>query len=100
MMEPYLGRSLVTADGKRIAPKAREILFFNFPVKTWKKERKYVNPVFNSKSVEEYYDIFDFHTNVLIDSFRKEVGKPSVDVVDYLDMFTLDVIISNLPRFM
>nr|XP_015835227.1 PREDICTED: uncharacterized protein LOC660088 [Tribolium castaneum] len=75
-LSSWLGTGLLLADG---GPK-------------WKKHRKILTPAFHFQILEQFVDVFDSCSNVLIQKLDKEVGNTSVDVYPFVTLFTLDVI--------
>ncbi|KAG5893584.1 hypothetical protein JTB14_028351 [Gonioctena quinquepunctata] len=56
----------------------------------WKLSRKILTPAFHFSILEQFVEVFDSNSNILVELLEKEVGKPSVDIFPYIKMNTLD----------
>ncbi|XP_076749847.1 cytochrome P450 4c3 [Xylocopa sonorina] len=72
---PWLGTGLVTSSGEK-----------------WHFRRKLLTPTFHSDLLEVYLKTANREAEILISCLRKEVGKPSFDIVPYAKRATLDII--------
>jgi cytochrome P450 family 4 len=75
-LEPWVGTGLATVSG---GPK-------------WKMHRRLITPAFHFKILEQFVDIFESASNILIEKLSKESGNKSVDIYLYVTRCTLDVI--------
>lgn len=91
-MVPFLGYGLVTSAGMIFVTLLRHISYvYELLVDVWKIDRKVANTAFNLKLMESYNKIFEYHGNELVDILSNEVGKKSVDLVPFVDLYALDV---------
>ncbi|KZC10045.1 PREDICTED: cytochrome P450 4c3-like [Dufourea novaeangliae] len=74
-LQPWLGTGLVTSTGDK-----------------WHFRRKLLTPTFHSGLLEVYLKTAIREATILISCLRKEVGKPSFDIVPYAKRATLDII--------
>lgn len=51
-----------------------------------------VTPAFHFKILEDFVEVFNAVSDVLLKKLRKELGKDSFDVFPYFNLFALDVI--------
>ncbi|KAF5289901.1 hypothetical protein FQA39_LY14963 [Lamprigera yunnana] len=69
--------------------KGMEYQYFH---ETWKKHRKLIAPSFNTTLLERFLQIFKSNSLLLVGKFKKEVGKSSFDVCNYISLCSLDII--------
>jgi cytochrome P450 family 4 len=74
-LEPWLGNGLLMSTGKK-----------------WKIRRRMITPTFHFKILDQFLGIFDTCGNILIDKLSSEVGKDSVDIYPFINLYSLDVI--------
>ncbi|KAF2878640.1 hypothetical protein ILUMI_27529 [Ignelater luminosus] len=58
----------------------------------WRKQRKILTPTFHFQILEQFVEIFDEYSGILIKKLETEVGKKSVDIYPYVTLCSLDVI--------
>lgn len=58
----------------------------------WKKHRKMLTPAFHFKILEEFLDVFEVYSNILIKKLENEVDKNSIDIYPYITLCSLDII--------
>ncbi|RZC40118.1 cytochrome P450-like protein [Asbolus verrucosus] len=75
-LSPWLGDGLVIADG---GPK-------------WKTHRKLITPAFHFKILEQFVDIFESASDVLVQKLSEMSGSKSLDIYPYISRCTLDII--------
>ncbi|XP_069674758.1 cytochrome P450 4C1-like [Periplaneta americana] len=75
LLQPWLGTGLLTSSGDK-----------------WQSHRKILTPAFHFKILEEYVQVFNSNSRVLIQKLQENVGKPFVDISSYVTMCTLDII--------
>lgn len=63
-----------------------------FVAERWKRHRKLLTPAFHFKILEEFTDVFDSQTVVMVERLSREVGKKSVDIYPYVTLCALDII--------
>lgn len=62
-------------------------------VEKWKKHRRIITPVFNSKLLEQFFPVFNEKNKILIKNLEKELGKTEhFDLWDYISPTALDII--------
>ncbi|GJQ86419.1 hypothetical protein Trydic_g10327 [Trypoxylus dichotomus] len=74
-MHNWLGAGLLTADGDR-----------------WKKHRKIITPAFHFQILEEFIDVFNSQSEVLVSILKKECSHDNVDIYPFIARCTLDII--------
>jgi cytochrome P450 len=74
-LEPWLGNGLLMSTGKK-----------------WKIRRRMITPTFHFKILDQFLGIFNTCGNILIDKLSGEVGKDSVDIYPFINLYSLDVI--------
>jgi cytochrome P450 family 4 len=60
--------------------------------KKWKIRRRMITPTFHFKILDQFLGIFNTCGNILIDKLSGEVGKDSVDIYPFINLYSLDVI--------
>lgn len=63
-----------------------------FLAERWKRHRKLLTPAFHFKILEQFTDVFDSQTAVMVERLSREVGKKSVDIYPYVTLCALDII--------
>lgn len=51
-----------------------------------------LTPTFHFKILEDFIDVFNSVSNVMVKKLEKEIGKKSVDIYPYVTLCTLDII--------
>ncbi|KAJ3629676.1 hypothetical protein MTP99_014053 [Tenebrio molitor] len=74
-LESWLGNGLLMSKGKK-----------------WKIRRRMITPTFHFKILDQFLGIFDTCGKILIDKLSSEVGKDSVDIYPFINLYSLDVI--------
>lgn len=76
LLHQWLGVGLLLSGGKK-----------------WHTRRKIITPAFHFKILEEFIEVFDQQSSVLIDCLaEKSDGKTAFDIYPYMCLVTLDVI--------
>ncbi|XP_063927052.1 cytochrome P450 4d2-like isoform X2 [Zophobas morio] len=75
LLKPFLNFGLLTSSGSK-----------------WKRRRKLITPTFHFKILDQFLDIFNASSDILVKKLFNEVGKESTDVYPYIHLFSLDVI--------
>lgn len=75
MLNCWLGDGLLLSNGKK-----------------WQAMRKIITPTFHFKILEEFVDVFDRQTNVLIQKLALTDGRSPVNVYDQMGLLTMDII--------
>lgn len=63
-----------------------------FSAEKWKKHRKIITPTFHFKILEDFIDVFDANTDILVDLLSKELDKDSINIYPYIGRCALDII--------
>ncbi|KAF2895443.1 hypothetical protein ILUMI_10730, partial [Ignelater luminosus] len=58
----------------------------------WRKHRKILTPAFHFQILEQFLDVFDTFSDILVEKLKKESGKDSVDIYPYITLCSLDII--------
>lgn len=74
-MHNWLGQGLLTSTGEK-----------------WRKRRKVITPAFHFKILEQFVDVFDSASNILVQQLQKEIEKGSTDIYPYITLCALDII--------
>ncbi|GJQ86415.1 hypothetical protein Trydic_g10324 [Trypoxylus dichotomus] len=74
-MRNWLGAGLLTAHGDR-----------------WRKHRKIITPAFHFQILEEFIDVFNNQSEVLVSILKKECTHDNVDIYPFITRCTLDII--------
>ena len=74
-MKPWLGTGLLTSTGKK-----------------WMNRRKILTPAFHFKILEDFVDIFDKQSSILVGKLRKFEGQGEFDIFPLTALCALDVI--------
>ncbi|PNF41728.1 hypothetical protein B7P43_G03434 [Cryptotermes secundus] len=75
LLDPWLGEGLLTSSGSK-----------------WQEHRKILTPTFHFKILEEYVQVFNSNSQVLVQKLQECVGQPFVDINSLITMCTLDII--------
>lgn len=76
LLHDWLGVGLLMSDGRK-----------------WHSRRKIITPTFHFKILEEFLEVFDSQSTVLIDCLAEKAdGKTTMDVYPMISRYTLDVI--------
>lgn len=51
-----------------------------------------ITPAFHFQVLENFIDIFNSNSQVLVELLEKEVGNPGFNVADYVNLYSLDVL--------
>ncbi|XP_071052485.1 cytochrome P450 4d2-like isoform X2 [Onthophagus taurus] len=71
----WLGTGLLTSTGEK-----------------WRKYRKTLTPAFHFQILEQFMDVFNSTTDILIEKLSKNIDKPDVDIYPFIQLCALDVI--------
>ncbi|XP_022183858.1 cytochrome P450 4C1 [Nilaparvata lugens] len=74
-LHPWLGKSLLTDEDE-----------------SWRTKRKIITPAFHFQILEQFMDVINKNSLILIRELKKEIGKPSFDISRYITLCTLDII--------
>lgn len=55
-----------------------------------------IAPAFHFKVLEDFVEVFDSVSDVMLKKLSKEIGKESFDIYPYFNLFALDVICGKL----
>lgn len=55
-----------------------------------------ITPAFHFKILEQFTDVFDSASMVMVAKLRKEVGKKSIDIYPFVTLCALDIICGKL----
>ncbi|XP_063927495.1 cytochrome P450 4d2-like [Zophobas morio] len=75
LLKPFLNDGLLTSGGSK-----------------WKKRRKLITPTFHFKILDQFLEVFNSCTDILVTKLSSEVGKDWTDIDPYINLFSLDVI--------
>ncbi|XP_063927494.1 cytochrome P450 4c3-like [Zophobas morio] len=75
LLKPFLNDGLLTSRGSK-----------------WKKRRKMITPTLHFKILDQFLEVFNSSTDILIAKLSSEVGKDWTDIYPYINLFSLDVI--------
>uniref|UniRef100_A0A1I8NTI0 Cytochrome P450 n=1 Tax=Stomoxys calcitrans TaxID=35570 RepID=A0A1I8NTI0_STOCA len=79
MLHPWLGIGLLTSDGKK-----------------WHTRRKIITPTFHFKILEEFLEVFDHQSTILLQCLEEKAdGRSTIDIYPLICLFTLDVIVET-----
>jgi cytochrome P450 len=62
----------------------------------WQEHRKILTPTFHFKILEEYVQVFNSNSQVLVQKLQECVGQPFVDINSLITMCTLDIICGKI----
>ncbi|GJQ86412.1 hypothetical protein Trydic_g10321 [Trypoxylus dichotomus] len=71
----WLGQGLITSFGDR-----------------WRTHRKIITPAFHFQILEEFIDVFNSQSEILVSMLKKECKKGNIDVYPFIGRCTLDII--------
>ncbi|XP_017774966.1 PREDICTED: cytochrome P450 4d2-like [Nicrophorus vespilloides] len=74
LLEVWLGNGILVTDAT-----------------TWRKNRKLLNPMFNTKILEGFIPTFERLSNILVDKIRENISVP-FDVFPLINLYSLDMI--------
>jgi len=75
-LQPWLGTGLLTSHGKK-----------------WHSRRKILTPAFHFKILDDFIDVFQEQSSVLVTKLEKEIGKDDgFNLFTYVTLCTLDII--------
>ncbi|GJQ86414.1 hypothetical protein Trydic_g10323 [Trypoxylus dichotomus] len=75
LMNNWLGTGLLTASGDK-----------------WKKHRRIITPAFHFQILEQFIDIFNSQSEILVSILKREHKNCNIDVYPYIGRCTLDII--------
>lgn len=78
----WLGAGLLTSNGAK-----------------WKKHRRIITPAFHFKVLEDFVDVFNSTSDVLIQNLIKHVGEQSFNIAPLFSLYTLDAICGKISMF-
>ncbi|XP_065157724.1 cytochrome P450 4c3-like [Atheta coriaria] len=58
----------------------------------WRGRRKLLTPAYHFKILEQFIDVFDKNSNILVQKLQREVGKNKTDVFPFVTLCALDTI--------
>lgn len=64
--------------------------------KQWHQRRKIITPAFHFKILEQYIEIFDKQSSIMMDILTKYGATDQVDLRKYVGLYTLDVICGKI----
>ncbi|XP_017784626.1 PREDICTED: cytochrome P450 4V2-like [Nicrophorus vespilloides] len=71
----WLGQGLLTSSGDK-----------------WRKRRKIITPAYHFKILEQFVNVFDKVSDILVNEVRRECNKQSFDIYPYITLCALDII--------
>nr|CAD7569215.1 unnamed protein product [Timema californicum] len=74
-LRPWLGTGLLTSSGKK-----------------WHTRRKILTPTFHFKILEDFLDVFQEQSDILVKKLKHKVGKDPFNIFHYVTLCTLDII--------
>nr|CAD7395963.1 unnamed protein product [Timema cristinae] len=74
-LRPWLGTGLLTSSGKK-----------------WHTRRKILTPTFHFKILEDFLDVFQEQSDILVEKLKHKVGKDPFNIFHYVTLCTLDII--------
>ncbi|GJQ86417.1 hypothetical protein Trydic_g10325 [Trypoxylus dichotomus] len=74
-MQNWLGAGLLTAHGDK-----------------WRKDRKIMTPAFHFQTLEDFIEVFNNQSDVLVSILKKECTHDNVDIYPFITRCTLDII--------
>ncbi|CAO1443801.1 unnamed protein product [Diamesa hyperborea] len=74
-LRPWLGTGLLTSFGSK-----------------WHSRRKILTPAFHFKILEDFMDIFNEQSAIMVKKMAKEVNKDSFNIFPYVTLCTLDIV--------
>lgn len=70
----------------------RLVVFYIYIGKKWFQRRKILTPAFHFKILEQYIEIFDRQTNVMVEKMSRFAETDPVDILSVVTLCALDVI--------
>lgn len=80
-LQPWLGTGLLTSQGKK-----------------WHSRRKILTPAFHFKILEDFIDVFQEQSAIMVAKLAAESGKKSFNIFPYVTLCTLDIICGEYSR--
>ncbi|GLH07853.1 Probable cytochrome P450 4d14 [Gryllus bimaculatus] len=74
-LEHWLGTGLLTSTGSK-----------------WKHRRRIITPTFHFKILEDFMDVFNSRSNILVQKLKKEADGREFDIYNYITLCALDII--------
>jgi cytochrome P450 family 4 len=71
----WLGTGLLTSEGTK-----------------WKKHRQVLTPTFHFNLLEDFLEVFESNSKILVEEFKKHLDDTSVDIYRFVNLCTLDII--------
>lgn len=75
-----------------IAQSQYKALYYYFKGKKWRKHRKVITPAFHFQILEEFIDVFNSQSEIMLSKLDKESTKGSFDIYPFVALCTLDII--------
>ncbi len=108
-IHPWLATGLLTSTGKLVNIKLDINLFFFTSVlsslftliagQKWHQRRKLLTPTFHFKILEDFVQVFNEQSAVLVERLNEKVGQ-DFDIFPYITLCTLDVICGTATIFL
>jgi cytochrome P450 len=74
-----------------------QLLFLNFVGEKWRSRRKILTPAFHFKILEDFIDVFQDQSLILVKKLKREVGNESgFNIFPYITLCALDIICGEL----
>lgn len=74
-LKPFLRNGLVVSTGQY-----------------WHNHRKIITPAFHFKILEQFVDIFDLQSRIMVEKLAKHCDGSVIDIVEHIKPLTLDII--------
>lgn len=74
-------------------------MYINFLGEKWRKHRKLITPTFHFKILEQFVDVFNAQSEILVEKLQAEVGTESFDIQPFISLSALDIICGNTFLF-
>lgn len=74
-LQPWLGTGLLTSQGRK-----------------WHSRRKILTPAFHFKILDDFIDVFQEQSAIMVNRLASEVGKAEFNIFPYVTLCTLDII--------
>lgn len=65
----------------------------------WRKHRKIITPAFHFQILEEFINVFNSQSDVLVDKLKEESKKGTIDIYPFIARCTLDIICGKFKYF-
>ncbi|XP_023239640.1 cytochrome P450 4C1-like isoform X2 [Centruroides sculpturatus] len=75
ILHPWLGQALLTSTNNK-----------------WRNRRKLITPSFHFRILEDFQDIFNEQSNILVKKLKKQAKNGEFDIVDVVNLCALDII--------